>query len=225
MRSRVASLLVFCAAALPAWQTAEAASLRVTATETQTLSPSAARRAERLRNRLEQTPTRPVQARSDAADARREARLRARVRTSATSTKTSTRTSAIERVFELVNDARRKENLPSLSWNPTLATTAQAYAEDMATRGFFSHDDPEGGAPRDRILKGGYTKPSCNCSWVYGTGENLAHGQDTPEKVMADWLASPGHRANIMSEDFEDIGIGYADEHWVQHFGISKVLP
>lgn len=224
MRSRVASLLVFCAAALPAWQTAEAASLRVTATETRAMSSSAARRAERLRNRLEQTPTRPVRTRSDAADARREARLRARALTAAPA-RTSNRASAIERVLTLVNDARRKENLPSLSWNPTLATTAQAYAEDMATRGFFSHDDPEGGTPRDRILKGGYAKPSCDCSWVYGTGENLAHGQDTPEKVMADWLASPGHRANIMSEDFEDIGIGYADEHWVQHFGISKVLP
>jgi uncharacterized protein YkwD len=224
MRSRVASLLVFCAAVLPAWQTADAASLRVTASESSAMSPSAVRRAERLRNRLEQTRNRPVPTRSNAADARRETRLRARARTAAP-TRTSTRASTIERVLELVNDARRKEDLPSLSWNETLATTAQAYAEDMATRGFFSHDDPEGGTPKDRILRGGYAKPSCNCSWTYGTGENLAQGQDTPEKVMADWLASPGHRANIMSEDFEDIGIGYADEHWVQHFGVSKVLP
>lgn len=222
MRSRAASLLVLCAALLPAWSTAEAASLRVTPTVTEgrTASPAALRRAERLRARERRTPTR-----SNAADARRQARLLARSRTRKPAPVTDDRSSMTERIVELVNKARTDEGLDPLMTHPILERTAQAYAEDMAARGFFSHDDPEGGTPQERILRGGYAKPTCNCSWKYGTGENLAQGQDTPEKAVRDWLASPGHRANILSTDFEDIGIGYFEEHWVQHFGVSKVLP
>lgn len=140
-------------------------------------------------------------------------------------TPSTTAASFTERVLELTNEARAEEGLPPLSVHPALQRSAQAYAEDMAARGFFGHEDPDGGTPGDRIREGGYAKPTCNCSWTYGTGENLAKGQDTPEKAVKDWLASPGHRANILSTKFEDIGIGYHDEHWVQHFGLSKVLP
>jgi len=139
--------------------------------------------------------------------------------------RTNTAAPRTERVIALTNQAREAEGLDALTWNPVLARTAQAYAEDMAKRGFFAHEDPDGRSSGERILAGGYAKPTCRCSWTFGTGENLAQGQDTPEEAVEDWLASPGHRANILRGDFEDIGVGYFDGHWVQHFGVSKVLP
>lgn len=222
MRSRAIPLLVLFFVLISTWETAEAA-FPSPAFATERRTPAELRRAERLRKRLPDQ-TRTVQ-RSDTSESRRQARLLARSRTRRPIPEADDRESVTERVIALVNKARASEGLPALSSHPILERTAQAYAEDMATRGFFSHDDPEGGTPRERILEGGYKKPSCDCSWVYGTGENLAKGQDTAEKVMADWLASPGHRKNILSADYEDIGIGFFDEHWVQHFGVSKVLP
>lgn len=204
MKFRVLAVLVLTLAALSVGETASAASTR-------TLSPSAQRREERLRLRL---------ARRTAVEERRAARLRAR-----TAPSRSPYAALTDRVFKLTNDAREDEGLKALSRNAILDRTAQAYAEDMATRGFFAHEDPDGRSSGERILEGGYAKPSCLCSWKYGTGENLAQGQDTPEEAVEDWLASPGHRANILRRDFEDIGIGYFDGHWVQHFGVSKTLP
>ena len=56
-------------------------------------------------------------------------------------------------------------------------------------------------------------------------GENLARGQLTAEDVMNDWMASPGHRANILTELFIDIGIGIEGSSWVQHFGMMDTVP
>lgn len=55
-------------------------------------------------------------------------------------------------------------------------------------------------------------------------GENQAEGQPTPDAVVAAWMASPEHRANILSTAFSRIGVGYATDpagtiYWVQHFG------
>lgn len=219
MRVRMILCIGICAFALSANEAAAAAS---PVTELQT--PAELRRAERLRKRLRTGPTRAVP-RSDAAEERRQARLLARSRTRRPVPNADGGMSVTERVLALVNDARADKGLDPLETHPALEKSAQAYAEDMAARGFFSHDDPEGGTPRDRIHKAGYTEPTCHCSWMYGTGENLAQGQDTAEKAVRDWLASPGHRANILRRDFTDTGIGYFDEHWVQHFGVSKVLP
>ena len=214
MRFLAIPLLALCIALASGWETAEAASLLIAPSETdERPSPATLRRAERLRIRLQ---------RRDAVDARRLARLRARP--GATHAADASRT-AVDRVLLLVNEARAAEGLDPLSTHPALERTAQTYAKDMATRGFFAHEDPDGRSSGDRILAGGYAKPACQCSWEYGTGENLAQGQDTPEEAVRDWLASPGHRKNIMSTHFEDTGIGYFEEHWVQHFGVSNVLP
>ncbi len=212
MHTRVIASLAFCVFALSATETVAAASPRV---EAQTQTPSVLRRAERLRLRL---------LRRAAVERRLHERIDARSRTERLPADTAAR-ARTDRVFVLVNDARKDEGLPPLAIHTTLERTAQAHAEDMAARGYFSHDDLEGRSSAERIQAGGYTKPTCNCSWVYGTGENLAHGQEAAADAVRDWLASPGHRDNIMSPDFDETGVGYFDGYWVQHFGVSNVLP
>ena len=73
----------------------------------------------------------------------------------------------------------------------------------------------------DRALQAGYT------GWL-ALGENIAAGQTTPEAVMAAWMASPGHRDNILG-NYNDIGVGLAADAtgritWVQDFGQSQTV-
>lgn len=59
----------------------------------------------------------------------------------------------------------------------------------------------------DRILGAGYAKK--NDGWTLG--ENLAWGSyqlATPRSIVRSWMHSPGHRANILSADFHEIGVG-----------------
>ena len=128
-----------------------------------------------------------------------------------------------------VNREREKVGAPPLKRNLMLQTSAQAYAADMKNRNFFSHESPEGETYRERIQRSGYgtiTSENCECrSFSLAFGENLARGQLTAEDVMDDWMASPGHRANILTERFIDIGIGIEGSSWVQHFGAMETVP
>jgi uncharacterized protein YkwD len=131
------------------------------------------------------------------------------------------------RVRDLVNDVRSQggscggqsfaPSLP-LAMNPALRCAARVHSLDMATRSFFDHDNPDGESPFVRINAAGYV--------FFTAGENIAAGQTTAEEVVAGWLQSPGHCANILSPDFEEIGVGYVSSptaafphYWTQTFG------
>lgn len=126
-------------------------------------------------------------------------------------------------VLRLVNVERENEGLDPLTFNPLLNDSAQLYAERMAQEHFFSHTDPDGNSSLDRIRATGYLRPPCDCAWQYATGENLGSGQATPADVVRAWMDSPGHRANILHDQFDELGVGYADGYWVQHFGGIRV--
>jgi len=132
-------------------------------------------------------------------------------------------------VIRLVNREREKADLPPLAPNSTLAASAQAYAQDMLQRDFFSHTSPEGEGPQKRIERAGFaalTSETCKCKGYYASfGENLAKGQQTPADVMRGWMESPDHRKNILTSHFTDIGIGLVGTIWVQHFGSLKIDP
>ncbi len=129
--------------------------------------------------------------------------------------------------LRLVNDARRRGATcgrrvfgaaSPLAWNERLAAAAPAHSRDMAEHDYFDHVDPAGGAVAERASQQGYR-------WRF-VGENIAAGQGSPEQVVAGWLASPGHCANIMSPDFDEMGAAYAvnpkaamDIYWTQVFG------
>lgn len=130
-------------------------------------------------------------------------------------------------VLALVNEARRQPRrcgtrrfaaAGPLAWNDTLAESSLAHSTDMARRGYFDHADPAGNRVAERATRLGYR-------WRV-IGENIAAGMGSSEQVVAGWLASPGHCANIMAPEFAEMGAGYATEaqspmgiYWTQVFG------
>ena len=109
-----------------------------------------------------------------------------------------------DRVAELVNQERWDNGqLPPLKRCALLDSSSETHSSDMAERDFFAHCDLDTGSmPWDRMTDAGYT------GWSYAA-ENIAAGYSTPEAVMAAWMGSSGHRANILSTDVREIGIGY----------------
>jgi secreted trypsin-like serine protease len=107
-----------------------------------------------------------------------------------------------EQVVVLVNVERAEEGCNPVTMHPQLNQAALAHSEDMALNDFFSHTGSDGSSVTDRMEAAGYV------NWLTA-GENIAAGQTTPEEVMTSWMNSPGHRANILNCDFEDIGVGY----------------
>lgn len=102
-------------------------------------------------------------------------------------------------LIELTNQARAQAGLPALQTNATLRQAAQAKAVDMLSRDYWSHLAPDGAEPWQFVSEAGYT-------YTYA-GENLAKGFATSEGVMAGWLASPGHRANLLGQNYTEIGL------------------
>ncbi len=133
------------------------------------------------------------------------------------------------RVVDLVNVARshsrrcgsvRYAAAPPLSSSRKLNDAADRHARDMARRKYFEHRGADGSQPKDRVMRAGY-QPRL-------TGENIAFGPESAEEVVAGWLASPGHCANIMDARFQHIGVGLATGrgrgriYWVQDFGAPR---
>jgi uncharacterized protein YkwD len=87
----------------------------------------------------------------------------------------------------------------------------------MARRNYFEHQGRDGSSPRDRVLREGYK--------LRLTGENIAFGPQTAAEVVAGWLGSPGHCANIMEPRFSDMGVAVSlgskrgHYYWVQELG------
>ena len=119
-----------------------------------------------------------------------------------------------------VNAARKQARLRPLTASALLDKAAQRHAEDMLARGYFAHKSPSGTTVRERARSAGYDWRSI--------GENIAYGQTSVGEVMETWLNSPGHRKNILTPDFTELGLGLAmglgpdgkyQIYWVQNFG------
>jgi uncharacterized protein YkwD len=87
----------------------------------------------------------------------------------------------------------------ALRWNASLTQAALRHSDDMQSRNFFSHTGSDGSNAGQRITAAGY-------AWQ-AWGENIAAGQSTVATVVAGWIASPGHCANLMKASFQDIGV------------------
>ncbi|MGW7241512.1 CAP domain-containing protein [Streptomyces sp. NPDC054804] len=135
---------------------------------------------------------------------------------SSTPKATATASGVVARIVQLVNAERGKVGCSALTLNTTLSKVAQAHSEDMARHQNMSHTGSDGSSPGDRITSAGYT-------WS-AYGENVAYGYATPEQVMAAWMGSPGHKANILNCTFKEIGVGLAqpDSYWTQDFGTAR---
>lgn len=118
-------------------------------------------------------------------------------------------------VIRLVNAERSKRGLQTLTANWELSRVARMKSQDMALKGYFSHQSPTYGSPFKMMESFGIRFSSA--------GENIAYGQRTPQEVMNAWMNSPGHRANILSPSYTQIGVGLAKNkngvsYWTQMF-------
>jgi uncharacterized protein YkwD len=142
----------------------------------------------------------------------------------ATPTTSATNTSTFAaQVVQLTNAQRTQAGLKPLTANTALTTAAQQYAGVLSSDACFAHTCPPVADLATRLKNAGYSF-SGYTSWTYG--ENIAAGYQTPSAVVAGWMASPGHRANILNANFKDIGVGLVYKagtrygyYWVEDFG------
>lgn len=128
---------------------------------------------------------------------------------------TVTTTSQENEVIRLVNVERSRAGLSPLKMNWELSRVARYKSADMANKGYFSHNSPTYGTPFQMMENFGLRFTAAS--------ENIAYGQRTPAEVVRDWMNSPGHRSNIMSGSYNEIGVGLAKNkngvcYWTQMF-------
>ena len=111
-------------------------------------------------------------------------------------------------VLCLINRKRAENGDAPLKTNPQLEQAAEGHCEELIADDYFAHVSPSGETPVDRIRDTGYI-PSPSDGYVIG--ENLAWGTyqlSTPQAIVAAWIASPGHLANILETQYVETGIG-----------------
>lgn len=105
-------------------------------------------------------------------------------------------------VLALVNQQRAQNGCNvALTIDSRLQTAAYLHSQDMAINNFFSHTGSNGSTAGERITAQGYRYSA--------VAENIAAGYTTPQEVVAGWMNSSGHRANILNCSYVHTGIGY----------------
>jgi uncharacterized protein YkwD len=120
-------------------------------------------------------------------------------------------------VLSLLNAERVKVSCPALTEDSALTEAAQAHAVDMSTRKALTHTDAAGADPFTRAQAAGV---------LTLRSEVIADGQATPDEVVADWMQSAKHRANILDCNVSTAGIGTAigpdgTRYWTADFGVA----
>lgn len=133
--------------------------------------------------------------------------------------------SYVQELFNLVNQYRIENHLPSLEESAKLTNVAKWMTDDMATNNYFSHTDSLGRNPFARMDSFGY---------YYNTwrGENLGAGFPDPETVFLGFKSSPKHNANMLNPNYTSIGLAvvydfnsYYKWYWAQEFGGEQDIP
>lgn len=125
----------------------------------------------------------------------------------------SSSVSELERaVVTLVNKERAAYGLSPLTISSQLCDGARLKSQDMRNNNYFDHNSPTYGTPFEMMRSLGITYSAA--------AENIAMGYSTAEAVVNGWMNSAGHRANILSEQYTTIGVGYVQDggYWTQWF-------
>lgn len=109
---------------------------------------------------------------------------------------------SIEDLLLLTNVQRQQNGLPVLQLNGQLNAAAANKAANMFAENYWAHNSPSGKTPWDFIRGAGY-------NYIYA-GENLARGFTTAQDTINAWMASPDHRANVLSPNYTDVGFAIA---------------
>lgn len=104
-------------------------------------------------------------------------------------------------LLSLLNRERTSRGLAPLQLDASLAAVARTKSQEMAGVGYFSHTSPTYGSPQQMLSRYGIAYSAF--------AENIARGTSAAN-IHASWMASPGHRANILNPAFTRIGIGVA---------------
>lgn len=131
-----------------------------------------------------------------------------------------------QEVLRLTNNFRRENGLQNLVLDQNLDTAADNHSRDMARQDYFSHTGQNGSKPWDRAETAGYESRF--------VGENIAAGQRSAQAVVTGWINSPGHRANMLNSDYNEIGVGHYflendtgstnyNHYWTQLFGKGTI--
>lgn len=102
----------------------------------------------------------------------------------------------------LTNDARIAADVPTVTRSPKLDEAALLAAQDMAAKGYFAHVSPDGTTPWDWLNEVGYQYSFA--------GENLAVNFSDSNALQSAWMDSPTHRANIVKQEYTQVGFGTA---------------
>lgn len=123
---------------------------------------------------------------------------------------------SISGLLQETNQERTGGGLANLSLNSQLNSAAQAKANDMAARDYWSHNTPEGNPPWVFFTNAGYQYQTA--------GENLAYGFDGSTEAVTGWMNSPGHKANIMNNTYKEVGFGIANAENYQGTGPETIV-
>lgn len=104
-----------------------------------------------------------------------------------------------EKIITLINQKRIEANLAPLTMSDQLSGAAMQKAQDMFGKDYWAHISPTGTTPWAFIASSGY-------EYIYA-GENLARNFNTADEVVAAWMNSSSHRANILKPEYKDIGL------------------
>ena len=137
-----------------------------------------------------------------------------------------------DHIYELTNSEREKRGLPMLVRVSTIDSIARSHSQDMSERNYFAHDTPEGLDPTARGAKAGYDcRKDYGSYYSYGLAENISQSYTyssyvTPgltssyawmadeaavaKEIVDGWMASQGHRENILDGSYDRIGVGVA---------------
>jgi len=119
-------------------------------------------------------------------------------------------------LLQATNAERASNHEQNVTLNSELSAAAQAKANDMVGRNYWSHNTPDEQTPWTFIKSSGYSYRLA--------GENLAYGFSDAPSVVTGWMNSPEHRANILNNGYQDVGFGIASADNFQGKGRATVV-
>lgn len=123
---------------------------------------------------------------------------------------------SIDTLLTATNEQRQKNNIDSLTLSTELTAAAQAKANDMTSRNYWSHNTPDGEEPWKFITSAGYDYQKA--------GENLAYGFNSSQDTVIGWANSPSHRENMLDANYSEVGFGFANAKDYNQTGPETVV-
>ena len=122
----------------------------------------------------------------------------------------------VDSLLSFTNQQRTTNGLNALKINTTLNQAAQAKANDMVARNYWTHNTPDGVEPWAFFDNAGYA--------YFRAGENLAYGFMTSGDTVNAWMNSPSHRENLLNSSFQEVGFGFANSNDFLNSGNETIV-